>query len=556
MRRIRGSGLLLVVIVAAAAVATGVGILVNLDSDKTTVEVSAGTTPVTTFRAVEPSPPESSRDLSDQQAPPPDTGRERLVVAGGAVLTVPGGWSVFDIDAHPDVQCQLFNHGPAVYVGIGPIDIDCAQPVPTTRPDPGIVARLASVDPSAGDVVDSGEPVRWGDLDGWMVEDGEILRMVFPEADLFLVQVNKASAPAEVESVLDTLRRAALLDIAQVGHGLFTEGAFSFIEVTGSGNEPIAEQAFGPADPIVFQVAVAEGPARIRAFQRGCPGACPSADNLDALDPIGLDCETTFDVGVSELVRVTVDGRRCEITQLEIPTTTPRRCLPDEVALAIDTDDQPDGALAITTNVENTGAALCEVVLDELNVAITDGEGHLLDVEGNPISTPAGAAALFPGEVLLIVFDWRNSCGDYPAVEFQVDITNLGSAEAGIRYPKCDPETDGTFELFPDLRIVGQQTEGQQPDGTCRIIIIERISYPYSSALEALATELEEMVLGSPFSEIAELSGLTASDFLPTLRTDTAVTFRLLVDRDHQWSIRSRHMGEGWGVDSITSCTA
>ena len=140
-------------------------------------------------------------------------------MVGDAVLTVPEDWSVFDIDANPDVQCQLFNHGPALYVGMAPIDIDCAQPVPVDRPDPGIVARPATADPFADDVVDSGEPVRWGDLDGWTARDGGILRMVFPKADLFLVQVNMASAPAEVESVLRTLRRAALVDIAQIGRG-------------------------------------------------------------------------------------------------------------------------------------------------------------------------------------------------------------------------------------------------------------------------------------------------------------------------------------------------
>jgi hypothetical protein len=382
-----------------------------------------------------------------------------------------------------------------------------------------------------------------------MVEDGDILRLVFPDADLFLVQVNKASALSEVESVLHTLQRAALLDIAQIGHGLFTEGAFSFIEVTGPGDELVTEQAFAPADPIVLQVPVAPGPVRIRAFQRGCPGYCPSADDLSSLDPIAMECETTLDIAVGELVRVAVDGRHCEISQLEVPATTPRRCLPDEVALDIATDDQPDGALAITTNIENTGPELCEVVLDDLYAAVTDGSGHPLDVAGNPISTAVGAAALLPGEVLQIVFDWRNSCGDYTAVAFQVDITNLASSEASIPYPKCNQGADATFKLF-DPHIVGQETEG-----TCRAVIIERVSYPYSSALEALAAELDGMVIVSEFEDFAELSGLTTEDFLATLRTDTAVTFRLLVDRDHQWSIRSRHAGEGWGVDTITSCT-
>ncbi len=560
MRRFRSPRLLLAVIVAVVAVATGVGILLNSGSDTTTDEVSAGTTPVTAPRAVEPSPPVASRsDPPDQQVDPPETGPERLVVVGGAVLTVPGGWSVFDIDAHPDVQCQLFNHGPALYVGTAPIDIDCAEPASVARPDPGIVARPASAEPFAGDVVDSGESVQWGDLDGWMVADGDILRLVFPEADLFLVQINKA-ASAEVESVLTTLRLAALLDIAQIGHGFFTEGAFSFIEVTGPGDESITEQAFGPADPIVLQVPVAPGLVRIRAFQRGCPGACPSADDLSSLDPIGMECETTLDIAAGALVRVAVDGRHCKISQLEIPTTTPRRCLPDEVALGIDTDNQPDGALAITTNIENTGPELCEVVLDELDAAITDGSGHLLDellaaitdghlIVGNPISTSPGAAALLPGEVLQIVFDWRNSCGDYVAVGFKIDVMNLVSGEVGLPYPKCVADQDATFALS-DMEIAGQETES-----TCRAVIIERVSYPYSSALEALAAELDALVIVPEFEDFAELTGVTTEDFLATLRTDTAFTFRLLVDRDHQWSIRSRHAGEGWGVDTITSCT-
>lgn len=108
MRRFRSPRLLLAVIVAVVAVATGVGILLNSGSDTATDEVSAGTTPVTAPRAVEPSPPVASRsDLPDQKVDPPETGPERLVVVGGAVLTVPGGWSVFDIDAHPDAMPAL-----------------------------------------------------------------------------------------------------------------------------------------------------------------------------------------------------------------------------------------------------------------------------------------------------------------------------------------------------------------------------------------------------------------------------------------------------------------
>ena len=484
---------------------------------------------------------------------------DRNVVVGNAVLTVPPEWAVLDLDVDPSLQCRLFSDGPALYIGTTPVDIDCAEPVPLDRPDPGIVARPASFEPFAAHVLAAGEPVVVGRLEGFRLDEDGILRFVFPQVDLFLVQVNRSPAPEEVDTVLSSLRPAALLDIAQYGHGFFTEGAFSFIEVSRGEGGPIAEGVFGPTEPIVLQIPVAEGPVKIRAFQRGCPGSCPSVENLSGLDPIGMECDSTFDLAVGELARVVIDGRRCQISRIEIPPTTPRRCLPDEVALSIETDDQPDGALAITTNVKNESAELCEVVLDEVNAAITDGAGHLLDImdiEGNPISTSAGAAALFPGDTLQVVFDWRNSCGDYAAVVFQIDVTSLGSAETGIPHPKCDPGTDGTFALFPDSRIVERQTDGQQPDGTCRATSIQRVSYPYPTALEALAAELGALGSGSVFDEFTELlSGLTTDDFLATLRTDNAVTFRLLTNTLDHLSVRARRAGEGWGVDFVMSCT-
>ncbi len=483
----------------------------------------------------------------------------RSVVVGNAVLTVPPEWAVLDLDVDPSLQCRLFSDGPALYIGTTPVDIDCAEPVPLDRPDPGIVARPASFEPFAAHVLAAGEPVVVGRLEGFRLDEDGILRFVFPQVDLFLVQVNRSPAAEEVDTVLSSLRPAALVDIAQYGHGFFTEGAFSFIEVSRGEGDPIAEGVFGPTEPIVLQIPVAEGPVKIRAFQRGCPGYCPSVENLSWLDPIGMECDSTFDLAVGELARVVIDGRRCEITRIEIPPTTPRRCLPDEVVLSIETDDQPDGALAITTNVKNAGAELCEVVLDEVNAAITDGAGHLLDVvdiEGNPISTSAGAAALFPGDTLQVVFDWRNSCGDYAAAVFQIDVTSLGSAETGIPHPKCDSGTDGTFEFFPDSRIVERQTDGQQPDGTCRATSIQRVSYPYPTALEALAAELDAQGSGSVFDEFTELlSGLTTDDFLATLRTDNAVTFRLLTNTLDHLSMRARRAGEGWGVDFVMSCT-
>jgi len=507
---------------------------------------------IQTTNPASPAVPAHSDPLT--QADEPETGPEQQIVVGGAVLTVPGGWTVFDVDATPDVQCRLFNHGRPLYVGTAPIDVACPGPVPVARPDPGIVARPASAEPFSSDVVASGVPVRWGDFDGWMVEEeGDILRMVFPKADLFLVQVNMASGSDEVESVLETLQRVAMVDIAQTGHGIFTEGSFSFIEVSDPSGETIAEQAFGPSEPIMLQVPIVGGPISVRAYQRACDGACPTVDDLEALDPIGIECQAMFDVGTEKLVRVNVDGGRCAITRVEVPKMTPRRCLPNEVALTTGFDTEPDGAIAMTTEVANAGHALCEVVLDDVYAALTDGPGHLidfLDLAGNTVSMSVGSAALFPGETVQIIFDWRNSCGDYAAVTFQLDIGNVGSSDTGIPYPECHAATPGAFGLF-DVRALSFQ-----PEGTCQAVMIHRVDSPYPSAREALAAELDGGLTAFDFEDFRDLSELSSDDFLAILRTDVEVTFRLVAEEGDLLLIRSRRLGGGWGVDFVTECTA
>ncbi len=90
----------------------------------------------------------------------------RSVVVGNAVLTVPPEWAVLDLDLDPSLQCRLFSDGPALYIGTTPVEMDCSEPVPLDRPEPGIVARPASFEPFAAQVLSAGEPVMVGRLEG------------------------------------------------------------------------------------------------------------------------------------------------------------------------------------------------------------------------------------------------------------------------------------------------------------------------------------------------------------------------------------------------------
>lgn len=132
-----------------------------------------------------------------------------------------------------------------------------------------------------------------------------------------------------------------------------------------------------------------------------------------------------------------------------------RACHPDDLTLDLNTglEDKPDTDVPLasgepamlTVNLSHVGATAC--LLDrELRLTLTDGRGHGLDVEGNPLTVPL-VETLASGQVLEIKAVWDNWCGDYASTYGQVEIPNLTFAEEKVpfAYWACDADQPSTL---------------------------------------------------------------------------------------------------------------
>ncbi len=73
--------------------------------------------------------------------------------------------------------------------------------------------------------------------------------------------------------------------------------------------------------------------------------------------------------------------------------------------------------------------------------------------------------------------------------------------------------------------------------------------------LEGAIAWLTANIKVTSIDETDDVPVLTTDDFLAAPHTDNEVTFRLLTDPVEQVSMRARQAGEGWGVDTVMSCT-
>ena len=343
----------------------------------------------------------------------------------------------------------------------------------------------------------------------------------------------------------------ALLDITQVNTGsgalrLFTEGAYSFIQVFDTNGALVGEDVFAGSVGAT-QIPVAPGSVRIVAFRRGCPGYCPGIDNLDVLDPPWISCEAEIDVDPGEMVRLVIEAQACDINKVSVPFATPRRCLPTEVTIKISSQEAGTGVTGISTAVTNQADEPCEVDTDIRLEVI--GAGRTLSAEENPQTAQLGAYTLFPGHKIVIETEWKNSCGDYSSVIVQVDIANVGSADTYTSWPCGDIDKPGVLK---PLYISGHSRPAQTgcEQVTAYATVVTRVSFPHATAKEALAATLGDPPEFLREEELGVLADLEPDDFVVIARTEQGTEYGHFAD-DFAAVVRARQNG-GWGVDMVT----